>query len=153
DALRVCVDGRILSLYHLREVQRHTADGEAVLLGVHPRELIVLRRLEQRLGRNASDVDASSAERFVALDAHGLESELRRADRGDVTARPSADYEDVRGQQCVVCHVTIGNEAVRPAAIDRQLSSDVAAVAVQSINIDAGSSISSFTRTRKSTAC
>ena len=96
----------------------------AVLGRVQPRELEVLGRLEQRLGRNAPDVDAGAAERLVHLDANGVEAELRGADRGDVTAGPAAD--------------------------DRVHRSPVI---VYSISIAAGSSISSLTRTRNSTAC
>ena len=65
------------------------------------RALVVLRGLEQRLGRDAADVEAGAAEAGLALpvlpvvDADGLEAELRGADGGDVAARAGADDGDV----------------------------------------------------------
>src|ERR1051325_442703 len=56
----------------------------------------MLRRREERLGRDAPDVHAGAAERLVHLDADDVESELRRADRSDVTAGPATDHDDVR---------------------------------------------------------
>ena len=53
-----------------------------------------LRRAQQRLGRNAAPVQADAAQ-IVALDDGGLESELRRADGADITARAGADDDDV----------------------------------------------------------
>gem|GEM_PF-6839191 len=43
---------------------------------MQPRELVVLRRREQRLGWNAPDVDARAAERLVHLDANSVEAQL-----------------------------------------------------------------------------
>src|SRR5688572_33403818 len=55
------------------------------------RELVVLGGGEQRLRRNAPDVDARSAESLVHLDADCIESKLGGANGGDVTTGPAAD--------------------------------------------------------------
>ena len=51
--------------------------------------------VEQRLGRDAADVEAGAAERLAAFGAGGLEAELRGADRGDIAAGAGADHQDV----------------------------------------------------------
>ena len=62
--------------------------GEAVRQVVE-----LLRRIEQRLRRNAADVEAGAAERGLAvladerIDARGLQAQLRGADRGDDSRR------------------------------------------------------------------
>src|SRR3989304_365258 len=52
-------------------------------------------RAQQCLGRDAAPVEADAAE-LIALDDGGLEAELRRPDRGHVSARPGADHQDVK---------------------------------------------------------
>ena len=69
--------------------------GQAVVLGVL-HVMVDLGRAQQRLGRNASPVQANAAEPR-ALDDRGLEAELRCADRGDVAAGAGADDDDVEG--------------------------------------------------------
>ena len=54
------------------------------------------RQAQQGLGRNTSPVKADAAE-MLALDDRRLQTELRRADRGDIAARPAADDDDVVG--------------------------------------------------------
>src|SRR5690242_11431294 len=68
-----------------------------------PRELIVLRRRQQRLRWNASHIDAGSAERLVHLDAHSVQTELAGADRRNVPARPAANDHDI-GRCRRICH-------------------------------------------------
>src|SRR5690242_3696765 len=102
-----------------------------MLRRVLARELIMLRRGQQRLRRYASDVDARPAKRLVHLDANRAQAELSSADGRDVATRPTADDDDVSGSW-IRSHDSL---------LD------------QSTSIVAGSSISSFTRTRKSTAC
>src|SRR5262249_29503425 len=55
-----------------------------------------LGRAQQRLGGDATPVEADAAE-IVALDDRGRKTELRRADRGDVAAGPRANDDDVEG--------------------------------------------------------
>ena len=97
DPLRVLRHDFVLALEHLREVDAQIADTDAVLGGVLAEELDMLRGVQQRLGRDAADVDAGAAERLVHLDADGDEAELGGADRGDIAARAAADDHDVGG--------------------------------------------------------
>ena len=90
-----CADDVVLPLQHRGEVEPDAVGGDAVVRGVLPHELVVLGRVEERLGRDAADVDAGAAERLVHLDADGGEAELRGADGGDVAARSAADDHDV----------------------------------------------------------
>ena len=95
DALRVLRHDVVLALEHAREVDLDVADADAVLGGVLAQELDVLGRVEERLGRDAADVDAGAAERLVHLDADGVEAKLGGADGGNVSARAAADDDDV----------------------------------------------------------
>jgi hypothetical protein len=63
--------------------------GAAVRLGEQ------LGGVKQRLGRDAADVEAGAAQRLPAFDAGGLKPQLRRPDRGHVSARSSADHDHV----------------------------------------------------------
>jgi hypothetical protein len=51
--------------------------------------------VQQRLGRNAADVQADAAEGGVALDDHGLHAEVGRAEGGRVAAGAGAEHEHV----------------------------------------------------------
>ena len=51
--------------------------------------------VQQRLGRDAADVEADAAEPLVALDEHGLEPEVGGAERGRVAAGPGAEHDHV----------------------------------------------------------
>ena len=76
---------------------------ELDLAGLHPelgqramrRFLEQLRAMQQRLRRNAADVEAGPAQRLAGFGAGGLQPQLRRADRGDIAAGAGADDEDV----------------------------------------------------------
>src|SRR5205085_5495009 len=59
------------------------------------RRLKIFRRMKQRLGRDAADVEASPAERLTTFGARSLETELRSADRSNVAAGAGADHQDV----------------------------------------------------------
>ena len=80
--------------------------GDAVIGEAVERVLVLLGGFEQRLRRDAADVEAGSAERPLAgrvrpfLDAGGLQAELGGADRGDVAGRTGADDDDVER----LCH-------------------------------------------------
>ena len=72
--------------------------GKIVLRGVK-----MLRRLQQRFGRNAANIQASAAQRggiacfvFARVYAHGFEAQLRGANRCDVATRPCADNGNVK---------------------------------------------------------
>ena len=108
-----CADDVVLPLQHRREVERQRRRSPMPCAAAACcRELVVLGRREQRLGRNAADVDARAAERLVHLDADGGEAELRGANRGDVAAGSAADDDDVSG---------IGGIAVRGFHIETKM--------------------------------
>jgi len=54
-----------------------------------------VRVLEQRLGRDASPVQARAAQALLPLDDGDLQAELRRADRGRVAAGAGPDDDHV----------------------------------------------------------
>jgi hypothetical protein len=103
DPLGHLGDDGLLAPLHLREIELHARDRDAVVLEVVSDLLVFLGGGQQRLGRDAAHVEAGAAEGELALrvlpafDAGGLESQLRRADRGDVAARPAADHHYVEG--------------------------------------------------------
>ena len=61
------------------------------------RHLQPLGGLEQRLGRNAPDVQAGPPEQFAVVDDRHRQAELARPDRTRVSARPAADDHQVVG--------------------------------------------------------
>ena len=71
----------------------HVAGDDPELLGA-VEGLEHLGRAQQRLGRDAAPVEADPTE-VLALDAGGLEAELRAADRRDVAAGAGADHDDI----------------------------------------------------------
>ena len=73
-----------------RDAQRGGAGGP------QPRLLELIRGVDQRLGRDAADIEAGAA-RPVLLDDDGVESELAGADRADIAARAGADDEERAG--------------------------------------------------------
>src|SRR5262245_29933458 len=93
DALADLVGDAAAALDHGGKIRAHLAGADPDLLGTVKR-LEDLRRAEQGLGRNTSPVEADPTE-ALALDARGLEAELRAADRRDVAARARADHHDV----------------------------------------------------------
>src|SRR5690606_41877282 len=63
--------------------------------------LVLFRRVEQRLGGNAADVEAGAARRALAgaarhpVDARGFQAELGGANGGHVSAGSAADDDDI----------------------------------------------------------
>jgi hypothetical protein len=53
------------------------------------------RGVQERLGRNATHVQADAAERRVALDEHRLHAEIRRAERRGVAAGARTQHQHV----------------------------------------------------------
>jgi hypothetical protein len=94
-ALRQAVGHTARARHDLPEVERHVRHAEAELVGVL-QQLMDLGGAEQRLGRDAAPVEADPAQ-MLALDDRGRETELARADRGDVAAGPGADQDDIEG--------------------------------------------------------
>ena len=67
-----------LALHHRAEIDLDVAGDDAVRGEAFLGEMEMLGRGQQRLARNAADVEARAAERLVLLDDGGLEAELRR---------------------------------------------------------------------------
>ena len=82
---------------HGAEVELDAADLDAVLGHAVLRLLEQVRRVQQRLGGDAADVEAGAAERAALVDAGHPHAELRCLDRGDVAARAPADHDEVIG--------------------------------------------------------
>src|SRR5215212_4255986 len=74
-------------------VDARLPDVHAVLLGV-PDPLDERRRFEHRLGRDAADVEARSAD-LALVDEGDLEAELRGAESGGVAAGPGAEDDEI----------------------------------------------------------
>jgi hypothetical protein len=107
DAAGEGIDDLVFARQHGGDVDRHILYGDAVFAELVQRALVILRGLKQRLGGDAADVQAGAPEAGLALgvlplvDADGVESELRRADRRSVAAGAGANHRDVKG----LCHV------------------------------------------------
>src|SRR5690606_34982924 len=101
DALVPLRGDALRALRRNRDIQRHIADVHAEVLQRRCL-LCVLRALQHRLGRDAADVVAHTAQ-LVRLDTGDLEPELRAPDGRDIAARPRADHNDIKG---VIRHVS-----------------------------------------------
>ena len=95
DAAGDRLDDRVLARQQLGEVELHVARDDAVRRQLMGEGEVALARLEQRLARDAADVQAGAAERGVLLDAGDAHAELGGADGGDVAARSGADDDQV----------------------------------------------------------
>ena len=103
DAPGELIDDAALARDHLGDVDLRRADVDALGLEAVAGFFEQVRGVQQRLGRDAADVEAGAAQTRLALGvgigvgfaARGLEAELRGADRGHVAAGPAADDEDV----------------------------------------------------------
>ena len=69
---------------------------------------ITLRDVQQRLGRDAADVEADAAERLVALDEHDVEAEVGGAEGRRVAARARAEDERPGHRRRIVVAVAGG---------------------------------------------
>jgi hypothetical protein len=112
DAACELGDDVVLALDHCRHVDLDALRRDAVHLEAVLRFFVKLGGAQQRLGRNAADVEAGAAEADFALrvvvgfrlDAGRRQAQLRRADRSHITAGAGADYYDIK---LFVCHVAI----------------------------------------------
>ena len=92
-----------LALHHALEVERDALDANPVVGQLVLRGRIALGAVQQRLRRDAADVQAGAAEQAALVDARGAHPELRGADRGHVAARAAADHHEV---ESIVRHHT-----------------------------------------------
>ena len=101
DPLGEIADDPFLALHHRRQVDLQAGDLDPVVGELLRRDRVVVRGLQQRLRRNAADVEAGAAERAPLLDAGDAKPQLRGADRRHVAARPAADDNEII---CAVGH-------------------------------------------------
>ena len=76
--------------------------------------------VQQRLRRNAADVQAHAAERRVALDQHGLHAEVGRAEGGRVAAGAGAEHQHLAldvGRAAERCGDRSRRAAPKPASV------------------------------------
>ena len=96
DAPGESLDRLGLALLHLVNVHTDTAlDDNAMVGKVLLHIVVVMAGLQQRLGGDAPDVEAGSAEGAAHLDAGRGKSELGGLDGGDVSTGTSADDHHV----------------------------------------------------------
>ena len=87
-------DDLVLESGELADVDFRRAEIDADLARV--RGLVDhLGRMQQRLRRNAADVEADAAEGRVALDQHCVHTEVGTAERGRVAAGTGAEHDDL----------------------------------------------------------
>src|SRR6185312_1747830 len=91
------VDAFLLESHHRLEIELWLTDADA-----HLAEAVTgLRKqfggVQQRLRRDAADVEAGAAEGRHLLDHRGFQAELHRADRADIAAGAGADDDEIVG--------------------------------------------------------
>jgi hypothetical protein len=85
----------VFATHHRREVERGLTDLDPVLGELTSGLGEFMRGLQQRLRRDAADVETGPTEDAAALDASRFEPELGSPDRRDVTPRTGPDDDDV----------------------------------------------------------
>nr|AAS20052.1 hypothetical protein [Paenarthrobacter aurescens] len=91
-----------LLLHHLHQVERRrdlNTQGTELTTGSG---LVEFGRMQQRLGRHATDVQAGATEGFAALHTGHLEPQLAGTNRRVVTARAGANDDHVIAVHCFV---------------------------------------------------
>jgi len=96
-AFDVAFDTLILEPEHGRKVESRCSDFDAHFGKGMSGLVEQLGGVKHRLGRNAPDIETGAAEGFLLLDHRDLHTELRRANRTDVTAGASADDDEIVG--------------------------------------------------------
>ncbi len=83
------------ALHHRAEIDLDILGDDAVRREAFAGEMQVFRRGQERLARDAADVEAGAAERLVLFDNDDLETKLRGADGGDITTGTAADDDQL----------------------------------------------------------
>ena len=160
DALHVGLDILLLEFEQGRQLDARLADLDAHLREARAGFFVELRRVQQRLRRDAADIEAGPAEGGVFLDHGGFQTELRRPNGADIAAGTGTNDDEIVGHDNHLLIVIAGlvpaipsdpasganlNEmaGTGPAMTDKNHKSSTSR---------AGSSRDSFTRTRKVTA-
>src|SRR5690606_6265693 len=81
--------------HHLAEIDIYAVDMYALPGRFMPDDIVVLRTVEQRFGRDATHIGTSASQRRVLLDDGATAAQLRRADGGGIASRPGTDDDDV----------------------------------------------------------
>ena len=89
------------------EIELRRADADAHLGEAVAGLLEQLGGVQQRLRRDAADVEAGAAEGRVLLDHGDLHAELRRADGADIAAGAGADDDEVVGHGSLFSCITV----------------------------------------------
>ena len=95
DALDVAVDALVLERHHGRKLELGRRNADAHFAKHATGLLEQLGGVQQRLRRDAADVQASAAEGRALLDHGGFQPKLRRADGADIAAGAGADDDKV----------------------------------------------------------
>ena len=98
DAVDVGGDGVVLMLHHGAEIELRRPDYDPEGPKTVARLVEHLGGVEERLRRDAADVEAGSAQGLHLLDDRDLHAQLRCADRANVAAGTRADDDEVVGQ-------------------------------------------------------
>src|ERR1700730_12271099 len=97
DTVNIGGDRLVLMLHPRGKIEFRLA-GDAPEAGKLVRDFReFIRGMEQRLRRNAADVEAGSAMRLAFFHDGDLEAELRRADRADIAAGTGSDDDKIVG--------------------------------------------------------
>ena len=99
DALDVAVDSFVLEGHHLLEIELRLADADAEIAEMLARLLEQLGGVQQRLRRDAADIEAGAAMGLALLDHGHLEAELRRPDGADIAAGAGSDDDEIVGHE------------------------------------------------------
>jgi hypothetical protein len=84
------------ALHHPGEVEAYIVEFQAVVFGLMPGELEVIRRGQKSLAGNAADIETGATEHVPFVDNRSVKSKLRRSDRSRITGRsPAKDNQIV----------------------------------------------------------
>ena len=93
DAAAELLQNGFLPRAQFRQIHRRRRERDAAMRGFAARGDLV-RRVKQRLRRNAAAIQANAAEPLLAFDENDFLAEVGRVKRRRVSARPGADHDD-----------------------------------------------------------
>ena len=94
DAAGVFLNDFVFAGEDRRPINLHVFHFEAKFLGAL--EVVInISVMQENLGRDAADMQASAAKKRILLDHGNFQSPLRGANRGHITARTAPDYDQV----------------------------------------------------------
>ena len=115
DAVVILLDDGVLARAHFGNIHRRAFHGNTVLSEVMQRVVVMLRRLQQRLRRNTTDVSTCSTRCRLArcvlpfVDTRHFKAQLCRANRRDVAARATTDNYNVKLIHICTCSRSEGS--------------------------------------------